>query len=102
MASTAGFRVRGKQGPLVRRRAHGGGEFLTLGGHVGDVVADSPDTLRRDMCRELTRGCDKSQGLTQGRRNEDIQDRAGGVGSRTVVTVRPGGISAVGGCASRG
>lgn len=38
------------------------------------------------MSRELTRGSDKSQGLTQSRRNEDIQDRAGGVGSRIVTT----------------
>lgn len=74
------LRVRANQGPLVRRRAHGGDELLTLGGHVGDVVADSPDTQRRDMCRELTRGSDKSQGLTQSQRNEDIRDRAGGVG----------------------
>ena len=49
----------------------------------------------------MTRGSDKAQGLTQSRRNEDIQDCAGGVGSRILATVRPGGISAVGGYATR-
>lgn len=47
-----------------------------------DVVEYSPDTGGK---YESTRGSDKSHGLTQSRRNEDIQDCAGwGVGSRTV------------------
>lgn len=41
------LRVRGQQGPLVRRRAHGRDEFLMLGGYARDVVADSPDTDKK-------------------------------------------------------
>jgi hypothetical protein len=39
--------VKGQQVTLIKGRTHESGEAVMLGGHVRDVVADSPDTGKR-------------------------------------------------------
>lgn len=73
-----------------------------LGGHVRDVVADSPDTGKRYVSsRDNTRLTSSKVSPRAGEMRIFRTGLAGGVGSGIVATVRPSGISAVGGCATR-